>query len=402
MRSDRVTTDIVVSGGGIAGLVAAATLGSAGFDVVCTSADPSTTPGEESSRDNRTTAFLQPARSTLEEAKIWHRVSDHAMPLQVLTILDAGGHKNRIRYRARFDAAEISDRPFGWNVTNGVVRNAIVDRILELPNVLLKSGTLTRQICPRTRDVVVDLTDGSVISCRLLIGADGRDSHVRNAMGIGVRSWRYGQRALAGSVFHKQPHESESLEIYLSGGPMTLVPMTCDSGRFRSALIWMDAAKRIELLSQLPQTEFNRELTARSCGVLGDLEVAGPRSCWPVVGQLAHRLTGQRTVILAEAAHVVPPIGAQGLNMSLTDIQTLCDIIRSSNLDPGSPTVIGQFSRRRWPDILARVTAVELLNRASIAGNPVIGSLRLHALKTLHQNAVMRKPFMRAGLGRIA
>ncbi len=402
MRSDRVTTDILVSGGGIAGLVAAAALGSAGLDIVCTSADPSTTPERESSRDNRTTAFLQPARSTLEEAKIWHRVSDHAVPLQVLTILDAGGQKNGIRYQARFDAAEISDRPFGWNVANGVVRKAIVDRLSELPNVLLKSGTLTRQICPRTREVVVDLTDGSVISCRLLIGADGRDSHVRNAMGIRVKTWRYGQMALAGAVFHEQPHESESFEIYRSGGPMTLVPMTCGSGRFRSALIWMDAARKIELLSRLPRAEFNRELTARSCDVLGDLEVAGPRSCWPVMGQLAHRLTGPRTIILAEAAHVVPPIGAQGLNMSLTDIQALFDIIRSSNQDPGSPAVIGRFSRRRWPDILARVTAVELLNRAAMTGSPVIGSLRLNALKTLHQSAVMRKPLMRAGLGRVA
>ena len=88
--------------------------------------------------------------------------------------------------------------------------------------------------------------------------------------------------------------------------------------------------------------------------------------------------------------------------MSMTDIQTLFDIIRSSNQDPGSPTVIGQFSRSRWPDILARVTAVELLNRAAMAGNPVTGSLRLNALRTLHQNAVMRKPLMRAGLGRVA
>ncbi len=402
MRSDRVTTDILVSGGGIAGLVAAAVLGSAGLGVVCTSADPSTATGGGSSRDNRTTAFLQPARSTLEEAKIWHRVSDHAVPLQVLTILDAGSQENRIRYEARFDAAEISNRPFGWNVANGVVRQAIVDRLSELPNVLLKSGTLTRQICPRTREVIVDLTDGSVISCRLLIGADGRDSHVRNAMGIGVKTWRYGQMALAGSVYHEQPHEAESFEIYRSGGPMTLVPMTCGSGRFRSALIWMDAANEIELLSRLPQVDFNRKLTARSCGVLGDLEVAGQRSCWPVVGQLAHRLTGQRTVILAEAAHVVPPIGAQGLNMSLTDIQTLFDVIRSSNQDPGSRAVLGRFSRRRWPDILARVTAVELLNRAAMAGSPIIGSLRLNALKTLHQNVVMRKPLMRAGLGRVA
>ena len=402
MRSGRITTDILISGGGISGLTAAATFGSAGFDVVCSSADVFPDHDEKSPRDNRTTAFLQPARSTLETAEIWSRVSEHAAALQVLTILDAGCPENEIRYEVQFDAAEISDRSFGWNVANMIVRQAIVDRISELPNVLLKTGTLTRQIFPRTRDVVVDLTDGSVISSRLLIGADGRHSHVRNAIGIGVEAWRCGQMALAGTVFHEQPHGSESFEIYRSGGPMTLVPMTCESGRSRSALIWVDTAGEIKRLSRLHQTEFNRELTARSCGVLGNLKVAGSPSCWPVIGQLAHRLTGQRTVILAEAAHVVPPIGAQGLNMSLADIQTLFDIVRSGNQDPGSETVLGRFGRRRWPDILARVAAVEMLNRAAIAGSPVIGSLRLNALKTLRRNAALRRPLMRAGLGRFA
>ena len=401
MRSDRITTDIFISGGGIAGLTAAATFGSAGFDVVCSSADTSPPRAETFPRDNRTTAFLQPARSTLEKAEVWSRVSENAAALQVLTILDAGCPGNEVRFEVRFDSAELSDRSFGWNIANRVVRQAFVDRLSELPNVLLKSGSRTRQVFPRTRDVVVDLTDGSAISCRLLIGADGRQSHVRNAAGIGVETWDYGQVALAGSVFHDQPHGSESFEIYRSGGPMTLVPMASEPGRFRSALIWVDTAREVELLSRLPQSEFNRELTARSCGVLGNLEVAGPPSCWPVVGQLAHRLTGQRTVILAEAAHVVPPIGAQGLNMSLADIQTLFDVITSSDQDPGSEAVLGRFSRRRWPDILARVAAVELLNRAAIAGNPVISSIRLNALRTLRRNAALRRPLMRAGLGRV-
>ena len=401
MRSDRITTDIFISGGGIAGLTAAAKFGSAGFDVVCSSADSSPEQTETFPRDNRTTAFLQPARSTLEKAEIWSRISEHAAALQALTILDAGCPGNEIRYEVRFDAAEISDRSFGWNIANRIVRQAFVDRLSELPNVLLKSGTRTRQVFPRSRDVVVDLTDGSAISCRLLIGADGRHSHVRNAVGIGAETWSYGQVALAGSVFHDQPHGSESFEIYRSGGPMTLVPMASEPGRFKSALIWVDKAREVELLSRLPQTEFNREMTARSCGVLGNLKVTGSPSCWPVVAQLAHRLTGQRTVILAEAAHVVPPIGAQGLNMSLADIQTLFDVVRSSNQDPGSKAVLDRFSRRRWPDILARVAAVELLNRAAIAGNPVIGSLRRNALMTLRRNATLRKPLMRAGLGRV-
>ncbi len=401
MRSDRITTDIFISGGGIAGLTAAATFGSAGFDVVCSSADASPEHVETFPRDNRTTAFLQPARSTLEKAEVWSRVSESAAALRVLTILDAGRPGNEVRYEVRFDSAEISDRSFGWNIANRIVRQAFVDRLSELPNVLLKPGTRTRQVFPRSRDVVVDLTDGSAISCCLLIGADGRQSHVRNAAGIGVETWGYGQMALAGSVFHDQPHGSESFEIYRSGGPMTLVPMASEPGRFRSALIWVDTAREVERLSRLPQSDFNRELTARSCGVLGNLEVAGSPSCWPVAGQLAHRLTGQRTVILAEAAHVVPPIGAQGLNMSLADIQTLFDIVTSSNQDPGSETVLGQFSRRRWPDILARVAAVELLNRAAIAGNPAIGTLRLNALRTLRRTAALRRPLMRAGLGRV-
>ena len=400
MRPDRTRTDILISGGGIAGLTAAALLGSAGFDVVCASAEDLPEQHDGPHRDNRTTAFLQPACKTLEAAGIWDRVAANATPLQVLSLLDAGATGHASRHTVRFDSAELSDQPFGWNISNRLFREAVVERMSELPNVSLRGGVATGRIFPRTRDVVIELSDGSSISCGLLVGADGRNSRVRDALGIGVRTWDQGQIAVAGSVHHEFPHESVSFEIYKSGGPLTLVPTPNREGRFTSALIWMDKAERVRQRSALPQSEFNRELTERSCGVLGQLEVAGQLTHWPVIGQLAHRLTGQRTVILAEAAHVVPPIGAQGLNMSLADIQTLHDLVRSDSgiRDPGSSAVLDRFSRRRWPDIAARVAAVEMLNRASIAGHPVVTGLRLKALEALQQSPAMRKPLMRAGL----
>lgn len=395
----RETTDILISGGGVAGLTAACALGSAGFRVICVDPAPPVTESDAEGADLRTTAFLQPSIPVLGAAGLWSRLEPHAAALQVMRIIDAGGPEPEARLTKEFDAADISDAPFGWNLPNWLLRREMVARIAELPNVSFRPGTGFVRMLTRQTEALVSLTDGTQIAAKLVTGADGRSSPVREAAGIAARTTRYGQKALAFAVTHDLTHQNVSTEVHRKGGPFTLVPLPDRDGRPASAVVWMETGPEIARLAALPVPDFEAEMTARSSGILGPLTLISRRSVWPIISQIADRLSGPRTVLMAEAAHVVPPIGAQGLNMSLADLAALLDLVEKHRDDPGQPAVTDTFHRSRHLEVQARVTGIDLLNRASMAGSPILRDLRARALDTLYSARPVRQMLMRAGLG---
>ncbi|MCV2448777.1 UbiH/UbiF family hydroxylase [Paracoccus sp. DMF] len=389
-------TEILVSGGGIAGLIAAAAFGSAGHAVTCVDPAPPVTEESAEGADLRTTAFLHPSIAVLSAAGLWERLAPHATPLQVMRIIDAGGKRAQARLTRDFDAAEISDQPFGWNLPNWLLKREISARLAGLQNVRVLSGTGTAGLLARDTEALATLSDGSQLRARLVIGADGRNSAVRQALGIGTRTLRYGQKALAFAVTHERPHENVSTEIHRSGGPFTLVPLPDRDGRPSSAVVWMERGTETARLRALPRAAFEAELNQRSAGVLGHLIQATRLTEWPIISQIADRFTGPRTALIAEAAHVVPPIGAQGLNMSLADLAALVDL---SAGDPGSAASLDAYERRRRPEALARLIGIDALNRASMISARPLRDLRAAALGGLYAVAPVRRIMMRAGLG---
>ncbi|MHC0053195.1 UbiH/UbiF family hydroxylase [Actibacterium sp. D379-3] len=396
---NRITTDILISGGGVAGLTAAAAFGTAGFSVICVDPAPPVTDESDAGADLRTTAFLQPSREVLEAAGLWDRLAPHAADLQIMRIVDAGGERPEPRLTRDFDAADISGQPFGWNFPNWLLRREMVARLDELPNVSFRPGVATRSVLTRAREALVTLSDGSRVSARLLIGADGRNSPVRAALGIGVTTLRYGQKALAFAVTHPLPHNNVSTEVHRSGGPFTLVPLPDRGGTPCSAIVWMEHGPEVLRLAALPEAAFEAEMNARSAGLYGRLTLASRRSVWPIISQIADRFCGERTALIAEAAHVVPPIGAQGLNMSLADLRVLLDLAQEDPAELGSPKMLERYNRRRWPEVRARVTGIDLLNRASMIGAQGLRDMRAGTLNALYSLAPLRKTLMKAGLG---
>jgi 2-octaprenyl-6-methoxyphenol hydroxylase len=396
----RETTDILISGGGIAGMAAAAAFGTAGFGVICVDPAPPPASGEDAGADLRTTAFLQPSRALLAEAGLWGRLAPHATALQVMRIVDLDASSATPRRTADFDAAEVSpDAPFGWNLPNWLVARELRARLAELPNISFRAGIGTERVLTRESSVIVTLTGGTTIEAALLIAADGRASPVREALGIPVTTHRYGQKALAFAVTHPVPHRNVSTEVHLSGGPFTLVPLPDREGLPASAVVWMELAGEAERLAQLPVPEFDALMSARSGRVLGPLALASRRSVWPIIAQIAGRFAGERAALIAEAAHVVPPIGAQGLNMSLADIACLLGHAREAHGGLGARAMLDAYHRRRWPEVKARVTGIDLLNRASMAGSAQLRDLRARALGLMHETAPVRRVLMKAGMG---
>lgn len=391
--------DILVSGGGVAGLTAACAFGAAGFSVVCVDPTPPITKETTDGADLRTTAFLQPSQNLLDRIGLWDRLAPHAAALQIMRIVDAGGASLEARDSADFDASDISEAPFGWNLPNWLLRREMLAQIAKMPNVNFLSGTATGHLTSRQTEARVHLSDGQMISARLLIAADGRNSNIRNQCDIGVKTMRYGQKALAFSVTHPTPHNNVSTEIHRTGGPFTLVPLPDLDGAPRSAIVWMEKGPRIHQLLDLPVAEFEAEIFERSAQLFGPMKLVGRRTVWPIISQIADQLNGQRVALIAEAAHVVPPIGAQGLNMSLADMTTLLDLATANPADLGSAEMLAKYHRARWPEIKARVTGIDMLNRVSMATNPAMRDLRRLGLKTLHGVTPLRKVLMRAGLG---
>lgn len=395
----RISTDIFISGGGVAGLTAAAAFGSAGFSVVCADPTPPVITAEALGADLRTTAFLQPSVPVLHAAGLWERLEPYAAPLQIMRIIDAGGEIAKPRVIKDFNAADLSGAPFGWNLPNWLLRRETLGRMADLPNVSFLPGIATRSLLTRESEALVTLSDGSKVSAKLVIAADGRASTIREALGIPVKTTRYGQKALAFTVTHPLAHDNVSTEIHRSGGPFTLVPLPDRNGLPCSAVVWMEAGPEVERLAALPLSDFETAINARSCQILGQLTLVSRLTVWPIIAQIAARMAAERVALIAEAAHVVPPIGAQGLNMSLADLAVLLDLAQADPANLGSTKMLDAYHRRRHFDVLARVTGIGALNRASMIEGQFLRDLRAGALNAFYSVAPVRKTLMKAGLG---
>ncbi|UMA63416.1 UbiH/UbiF family hydroxylase [Roseivivax marinus] len=392
--------DILISGGGIAGLTAAAAFGRAGFSVLCVDPAPPVTERDAAGADLRSTAFLQPAQAFLDRAGLWDRFAPHATPLQTMRVVDAGGgDEPGVRASKSFDAADISEKPFGWNLPNWLLRRELSAALDEIDGVDFRPGTATTGLLSRTSAARVTLSDGSRPEVALVIAADGRNSPMRRAAGIDVRTTRFGQKALAFAVTHPEPHQNVSTEIHRSGGPFTLVPLPDYEGRPSSAIVWMEDGPEAERLMALDTGDFEAAMTARSCGLFGPLTLASNRSIWPIVAQEATALTAERLALVAEAAHVMPPIGAQGLNMSLRDLDTLLDLAETHRDALGGRAMLDAYARKRSADIRVRVGGVGLLNRISQSGSPLVQDLRAVGLSALYDLPPVRRTLMQLGLG---
>ncbi|MEQ8293203.1 MAG: UbiH/UbiF family hydroxylase [Roseovarius sp.] len=391
--------DFLISGGGVAGLAAAAIFGRAGFRVICVDPAPPVTERDADGSDLRTTAFLQPAQALLEEAGLWARLAPQAEPLQVMRIVDAGGEVAEPRIVKEFDAGDISEKPFGWNLPNWLLRREMVAHLEGLESVEFRPGTGVASVFTREAEARVGLSDGARVRCRLVIAADGRNSPVREAAGVPVKTTRYGQKALAFAVTHPIPHGNVSTEIHRSGGPFTLVPLPDYEGRPSSAIVWMEDGPEAVRLKDLPEAEFEAAMNERSCLMFGPLKLASRRTIWPIISQVAERMSAERVALVAEAAHVVPPIGAQGLNMSLGDMRVLLELAQAAPERLGDREMLDAYHRRRHPEVRLRVTGIDMLNRASMVHAQPLRDARAMGLKAIYSLAPVRKTLMQIGLG---
>jgi 2-octaprenyl-6-methoxyphenol hydroxylase len=377
--------NVIVAGSGPAGLIAALALAHAGFEVVL--AGP-----EAGLNDGRTTALMAPALGFLDTLGVLGAIRPKAAPLRAMRIVDATDRLIRSPV-VTFHAGEVGEEFFGLNIPNRDMNAALEKAVVSHPAIKWRRALVESWDIGKDRVAAV-LAGGGTASAALAVAADGRLSPARHAAGISTSARTYPQAALVINFEHARPHGFISTEFHTETGPFTQVPLPGD----RSSLVWVVAPETARELAALDDAELSAKVEERMQSMLGRVRVEPGRQVYPLSAAMPARFAQNRVALVGEAAHVFPPIGAQGLNLGIRDVQELVGIAAKNRNDPGSPAALAAYDAKRRPDILARTGAVSLLNRSLLSNMLPAQLMRSAGLGVLGRLAPLRAFFMREGL----
>jgi 2-octaprenyl-6-methoxyphenol hydroxylase len=374
----------IISGAGPAGLAAAALLAKDGVKTALVA--PAQLP------DLRTTALMQPAMQLLKFIGILDdELKSVSAPLKHLQLID--DTENLISAPTiNFSAEEMELAEFGWNIPLAKLIPHLRARA-EASGVAFIEDRCIKAEC-HADHITIKTENGVELEAKVLLAADGADSVLRKSLGITVESWNFDQSALTTSFTHSSSHQFISTEYHKSAGPFTTVPLPGN----RSSLVWMDRPARIETLLAMSNAELATEIQLETKGSLGRISEVGPRKAFPMRGQRAASFASKRCMILGEAAHVLPPIGAQGLNLSLRDAAHAADLIIGAS-DPGTDKLLSEYNSLRRTDVLPRQQMVNLLNQSLLSSIPAFALARAAGLAAIKNFAPLRNMAMQQGLG---
>lgn len=385
ITAEQYNTEVAVVGGGPVGLITAIALNAAGLETVLVA--PAAEP------DHRTTALLAGSVATLTSLAVWDGCLPHAAPLRRIRIVEATTRLLRAPEVA-FAATDIGLDAFGYNIENRYLVGALEAHAgrLGLPRIAARALEVTSD------ESAVTITHaGGTLRARLAIGADGAQSLCRRAAGIATRRRAYRQAAVTLNLAHARPHDDIATEFHTAHGPFTLVPLP---GR-RSSLVWVldpDEAREFAAMSDAALSEV---VERRAHSLLGRMQVEPGRGLFPLVLQTARALARGRIALVGEAAHVVPPIGAQGLNLGLRDGAAIAQILataRRQHHDVGAAKTLARYEAARRADVTSRTLAVDLLNRSLLTGLVPAHGLRGLSLYLLGRVGPLRRAVLREGI----
>jgi 2-octaprenylphenol hydroxylase len=391
--------DVLIIGGAMAGAGAAALLAATpatqGLRVALVEPRPATAPAVDAPLDLRVSALSRASQQLLERTGAWPAVAARAAAYQRMVVWEAGMDPDGPDVLV-FDAAELGEPDLGHIGENLTIQAALTARAEALGVVPLRADFATLEAARES--IRIALGDGREFRAGLVVGADGADSAVRRAAGIGTRGWDYGQCAVVAHLASEKPHGDTAWQRFLDSGPLALLPLSDG----RSSLVWSTLPECAQELVRCAETEFAERVTAASAGVLGRLVPATPRASFPLRLVHARRYAAERVALVGDAAHTVHPLAGQGINLAFLDAAALVDVLGAAVAagdDPGETSVLRRYERWRKAEALPAIVLLDGLKRLFFGADPVKARLRRGALGFAQSAGPVKRLLMRRALG---
>ncbi|KQX42845.1 hypothetical protein ASD04_02485 [Devosia sp. Root436] len=375
--------DAIVVGGGLAGAAAAIAVARAGLRTIHLA--PSGPP------DRRTSALMMPSVDFLRSAGLIDEPAALGHALTQIRIIDATGRLIRAP-ETLFDATEAGMDAFGWNFANMRLLERFHAVAATLPNLETRNVGATD-----LSGIGIALADGSRLSAPLIVGADGKKSLVRAASGIKTRETAFTQAALVCDLDLGRPIGGASIEFHYPQGPFTLVP----AGANRANLVWIEDRAVLEAAKAAGPEALVATFLDKSQRLFGAITLASPAFVFPLSTLGVDSAGADGVVLVGEAAHAFPPIGAQGLNLGLRDVADLAASLAA--IDRTTPDwasrVSADYAARRAADLARTGGMVDTLFRSLLAEMIPAQALRAGGLWALKLTPGLRKQAFAVGMG---
>lgn len=394
-RTAEQRAEVVVAGAGFAGLALAIALRQGlGDPFTVMVADPALAHAR--SKDPRASAIAAAARRLFEAIGVWDAVAANAQPILEMVVTDSK-LDDAVRPTFLTFGGEVEEgEPFAHMVENRHLVDALVEKAKSLGVNLRATSVAGFENAPNAIDV--KLANGENVAARLLVGADGAHSLIREEAGIATHGWNYDQAAIVTTVGHEREHGGCAVEHFLPAGPFAILPLTGQ----RCSIVWTENAAEAERIIALPDDQFHAELEKRFGLKLGDIEVIGPRRAFPLGLFTARSFVGERLALIGDAAHIIHPIAGQGLNMGLRDVAALAEAIADAarlGLDPGGADVLERYQRWRRFDTMTMGVATDGLNRLFSNRSDVLRLARDVGLGLVERMPMLKRVFIREAAG---
>ncbi len=401
---------VCILGAGPVGATLAATLAAAGIPTAVVDAQP-LPPMELPDFDGRAYAIALTSKRLLEAAGVWEKLPEPPCPIHGIRVADGRPGERASRLSLQFEAAEVSEEPFGYMVEARSLRVGLNARLPGMPN-LQVFAPATATVERRAERATVRLSTGEELEAGLVVAAEGRNSPLRRQAGIRTAVLDYHQIGMVGAFAHEKPHRNFALEQFLPNGPFAQLPLSGPGGfgpgedasvyPHASAFVWADRTAIAQRMLALDDEGFGRELKRRLGDHLGEIRPIGRRWSYPLSALHVERWTDTRLALIGDAAHGVHPIAGQGLNLGFRDVAALAEEVIAAwhaGTDPGGAAVLARYQRRRRPDTLLMLSGMHALER--LFGNdiaPVRWARRL-GIAAVDRMPALKRAFARQAMG---